>query len=51
MSIMPWVLCLDAFYNGSEQLDLPSFTHVNRWVEVLKVRPAVQKALKALSEI
>ena len=51
MSIMPWVLCLDAFYNGSDQLDLPSFTHVNRWVEVLKARPAVKKGLKVLSEI
>jgi len=51
MSIMPWVLCLDVFYGGSEQLDLPSFEHVNRWMDELKARPAVQKGLKVLSEI
>ena len=49
MSIVPWVMCLDVFYNGSDQLDLPSLTHVNKWVANVTARPAVQRGLKVCS--
>ncbi|BCE02164.1 glutathione S-transferase N-terminal domain-containing protein [Marinicellulosiphila megalodicopiae] len=51
MAIVPWVICLDKFYNGSDQLDLPTFEFVNKWVEKVSSRPGVQKGLKVLSEI
>lgn len=40
ISIFPWVIWLDVFYKASEQLELASFTHVNRWLELCKARPA-----------
>ena len=42
----PWVICLDAFYNASERLNLLEYTHVNRWLKVLLDRQAFQKGLK-----
>jgi len=40
IAIFPWVIWLDVFYNASEQLELGTFTHVQRWVELCKKRPA-----------
>ncbi|TWX65886.1 glutathione S-transferase [Colwellia demingiae] len=40
ISIFPWVIWLDVFYNASEQLSLKSFTHLMQWLDVCKNRPA-----------
>jgi GST-like protein len=45
-AIMPWVVCLDTFYNAEESLNLKSFTHVNRWVESLLKRPGFEKGMQ-----
>lgn len=48
-AIMPWVLCLDKFYNAKDALDLDSFSNINRWLESLLGRPGVQKGLVVCS--
>ena len=40
IAIFPWVIWLDVFYKASVQLELSSFTHVTRWLELCKQRPA-----------
>ena len=45
-AIMPWVICLDQFYNAKETLYLDSFKNINRWVSNLMERPAVQKGME-----
>lgn len=44
-AIMPWVVCLDTFYDAKETLELSKFPNVNRWVEELMARPAIQKGM------
>ena len=48
-AIFPWVVCLDVAYHASERLSLPSYQHINRWVELLNNRPAVQSGMKVCS--
>ncbi len=43
---MPWVVCLDKFYEAGDQLELASYKNVNRWSESLLERPAVQRGMK-----
>ena len=42
---MPWVVCLDKFYEASDHLGLKEFKNVNRWTKELLDRPAVQKGM------
>ncbi len=39
---VPWVVCLDKFYEAAEHLGLDSYTNVQRWVAAFLERPAVQ---------
>lgn len=43
---MPWVVCLDKFYEAREPLHLESFENVNLWTKKLLERPAVQKGME-----
>ncbi len=45
MAIVPWVLCVDVFYEGAEILDLPAYKSLNKWVKKIVARPAVKKGL------
>ncbi len=45
-AIMPWVVCLDKYYNAGERLGLDKFAHIKKWCEKLLTRPAVQKGMK-----
>jgi len=42
----PWVLCLDKFYQGVEQLDFKSFTNVVNWLERCSSRPASKRGIE-----
>lgn len=42
---MPWIVCLDKFYQASTQLELESFDYVNNWVKNLLSRPGIQKGM------
>ena len=42
----PWVVCLERFYKATDQLELRSFSHVDRWVSEFLNRPAVQKGME-----
>ena len=48
-AIMPWVVCLDKFYQASETLDLASYKNISAWVEKLLARPAVQRGMLVCS--
>ena len=48
MAIMPWVRCLDVFYNGKEQLGLDQFKNVNSWVDHLMKRPKTARGMEVL---
>jgi len=50
MALMPWVDCLDKFYNAGEELQLHKYTHVMRWKDALLQRPAVQKGMNIYQE-
>jgi glutathione S-transferase len=41
----PWVICLTDYYLATERLELSKFQHVNKWVKVLRSRPAFEKGL------
>ena len=45
MAIWPWygVLTFNTIYNAAEFLDTASYTHVNRWAQLISERPAVQR--------
>ena len=45
-AIMPWVVCLDRYYGAKETLGLNDYPNINRWVESLLSRPAVEKGMK-----
>ncbi|MEZ4743529.1 MAG: glutathione binding-like protein [Bdellovibrionota bacterium] len=38
---VPWVICLDVFYEVKDYLKLEQFTHVNKWVERFLTVPGV----------
>lgn len=44
-AIMPWVDCLDKFYDAKETLQLEKFKNINTWLARLMERPAVQKGM------
>jgi GST-like protein len=44
-AIVPWVSCLDKFYDGKEILELDKFKNVNRWSDSFFNRPLVQKGM------
>lgn len=43
IAIVPWVECLENYYNASEHLDLPSFEHVQQWRKRVTSRPAYSR--------
>lgn len=48
-AIMPWIVCLDKYYNATEKLELKKFSYINQWVEELLARPAIQKGMNVCS--
>jgi GST-like protein len=46
MAIVPWVSCLDKFYDAAEALELSSFQQVNAWVTRVMDRDATQRGMK-----
>lgn len=48
-AIMPWVVCLDKFYEATEVLELANCPNVNRWVASLLARPAIAKGMTVCS--
>lgn len=48
MAIMPWVHCLDVFYNAKEQLGLSEYKNVQAWVKRLLERPLTAKGMEVL---
>jgi GSH-dependent disulfide-bond oxidoreductase len=48
-AILPWIICLDTYYKAGDVLKLNTYTNINRWVEALLKRPAVQKGLQVCS--
>ncbi len=44
-AIVPWVICLDEFYEASDVLELNKFPNVLKWVERMKNRPLFKKGL------
>jgi len=48
-AILPWVVCLDVYYEASETLELSSYKNVTRWVAELTARPGFQKGMKVCS--
>lgn len=41
----PWVNVLDGFYEAADTLELDTYKHVGRWLDVCKSRPASLKAV------
>lgn len=50
MAIVPWVRCLDRFYEASDKLSLSEFSEVNTWCERVLSREATKRGL-AVCEI
>lgn len=50
MAIVPWVRCLDRFYEASDILSLSEFSKVNAWCERVLSREATKRGL-AVCEI
>lgn len=46
ISIFPWVVCLDKFYEASDKLDLSDYKNVNSWLESCLSRPAARKGME-----
>lgn len=45
MAIVPWVRCLDVFYEASEKLSLGEFEQVNSWCERVLSREPTKRGL------
>jgi len=45
MSIYPWILCLDKFYEASDTLELSSFKNIQVWKSEIDNRKATQAGL------
>lgn len=45
ISIFPWVIWLDTFYNASEQLELDHYVNVMSWLERCRTRVATIKGM------
>lgn len=48
MAIWPWFggLCLHNLYEAEKFLDVKSYTHVNRWAEMIRDRPAALRGVR-----
>lgn len=46
MAAFPWVLCLDKFYHARDHLELDKFKSVQKWVDKISQRQAVQKGME-----
>lgn len=49
MSIFPWVICLDKFYEAKEHLELAKFKNVHSWIERILMRENSRKGLEVCS--
>lgn len=49
MAIVPWVSCLEKFYEATEQLGLKDFKNVNAWVERVLSREKTKKGAEVCS--
>lgn len=45
-AIMPWIVCLDEYYDAKERLKLDSYKNISRWRDALLARPFVQKGME-----
>lgn len=48
-AIMPWVVCLEQYYNAGDRLKLNSFKNIVRWRDALLARPAIAKGMTVCS--
>lgn len=48
MAIVPWVSCLDVFYEACEKLNLNEYKNVNEWVKRVLKRPKTAKGIEVL---
>ena len=46
MSIFPWIICLDKFYEANEQLGLDKFQNINCWIDRILKRDATKRGLE-----
>ena len=46
MAIFPWIRCLDVHYKATEFLQMEEYKNVQRWMETLEARDAVQRGLR-----
>jgi GST-like protein len=46
MSIFPWVICIDKFYDAKEHLGLDNFQNINNWIARILKREKSQKGLE-----
>jgi GST-like protein len=46
MAIFPWIRCLDVGYKANEFLQMDEYKNVQRWMETLQARDAVQRGLR-----
>jgi GST-like protein len=45
-AIWPWILCCQKFYGAQEFLQLDSYSHLMRWMELIGERPAVKRGMR-----
>jgi len=48
MATMPWVYCLEVFYEAKDHLGLSDFKNVNAWKERLLDRPKTSRGMEVL---
>lgn len=46
MAIYPWIRCLGVHYKATEFLQMEEYKNVQRWMETLEARDAVQRGLR-----
>jgi GST-like protein len=46
IACIPWVNTLDGFYGAGEVLGMDNYSHINRWREAIRQRPAYQRGIK-----
>jgi len=51
IAIFPWVNCLGAFYEATDQLKLGEFTNVNDWLRRCMERPAAQRGMQVCAPV
>ncbi len=45
MAVMPWVVCLDEFYEATDFLGLENFPQIQEWVELCLMREATRNGM------